>query len=386
MKLAADFLSDAPLQRVMSMLSASGHRALIVGGAVRNAALGYAVDDVDISTDAHPKRVIELARDAGLKAVPTGIDHGTVTIVADGTGFEVTTFRRDLETDGRWAVVSFSDRIEDDAARRDFTMNALYLTADGQLLDPVNGWNDLQNRELRFVGDPATRIREDYLRILRFFRFLAWYAESSAPGITGLVAAERAGLSGVSAERIGAEIRKLLSAPDPSASVALMEETGVLTQILPGAKSGTLTALVLQERHENTAPDWQRRLAALGAEDPAGVLRLSRQEATYLSTVNASAQMSLDEIAFHHGFELARDIALIRLAKDVEVAQDWQQRIDRAANATLPVTAADLMPALSGPQIGRGLKAAEAHWIESGFAATRPALIETALLAGKDDS
>ena len=171
-----------PLRRVLAALAPA--RALIVGGAVRNGLLGEAVEDIDIATDALPERVIALAGAAGLRTVPTGIAHGTVTVIADGEGFEVTTFRRDVATDGRRAVVAFSDRIEDDAARRDFTMNALYADTEGRVIDPVGGLPDLAARRLRFVGDPDRRIAEDYLRILRFFRFHAHHGRprpSSTP-------------------------------------------------------------------------------------------------------------------------------------------------------------------------------------------------------------
>ena len=247
MRIAAAFLTDPALQSVLSMLETGGHRALIVGGAVRNALLDQPVGDVDIATDAPPERVAQLARAAGLKPVPTGIEHGTVTVVAQGTPFEVTTFRRDVETDGRNATVAFSDRLEDDAARRDFTMNALYADASGAVLDPARGLPDLQSRTLRFVGTPADRIREDYLRILRFFRFLAWYADHAAPGTIEAITAERDGLPRVSAERIGAEMRKLLAAPDPAPALALMAETGVLSQVLPQADPTPMPALIAAE-------------------------------------------------------------------------------------------------------------------------------------------
>nr|HRO15706.1 CCA tRNA nucleotidyltransferase [Paracoccus sp. (in: a-proteobacteria)] len=171
MRLPATITADPALQAVLAALAP--HRALIVGGAVRNALLGVPVDDIDIATDARPERVVELAKAAGLRPVLTGIEHGTITVVADGHGFEVTTFRRDVETDGRRAVVAFADSVEEDAHRRDFTINALYAEADGRVIDPVGGLSDLAERRLRFVGDPDERIAEDYLRILRFFRFFA---------------------------------------------------------------------------------------------------------------------------------------------------------------------------------------------------------------------
>ncbi|MEO0704030.1 MAG: CCA tRNA nucleotidyltransferase, partial [Pseudomonadota bacterium] len=171
------FLADPKGQTVCRTLEDAGHMAYFVGGCVRNAVMGVAASDVDIATDATPDDVMRIADAAGLRAVPTGIDHGTVTLVIDGTPFEVTTFRRDVATDGRRAVVAFSGDMEEDARRRDFTMNALYADRHGWLHDPVVGLADAQARRVRFIDDPVQRIREDYLRILRFFRFSAWYAD-----------------------------------------------------------------------------------------------------------------------------------------------------------------------------------------------------------------
>ncbi|WP_374189447.1 CCA tRNA nucleotidyltransferase, partial [Paracoccus thiocyanatus] len=216
-RLSAPFLDDPALKRVLAALAAQGAQALVVGGAVRNALLGEPASDVDISTSARPQDTVRLAQAAGLRSVPTGIEHGTVTVIADGRGFEVTSFRRDVETDGRRAVVAYSDRIEDDAQRRDFTMNALYATASGEVLDPVGGLPDLAARRLRFVGDPRARIAEDYLRILRFFRLLAWYGREADLHALAACRELRQGLAGISRERIGHEMRKLLDAPRPRA-------------------------------------------------------------------------------------------------------------------------------------------------------------------------
>ncbi|MDH3263709.1 MAG: CCA tRNA nucleotidyltransferase, partial [Paracoccaceae bacterium] len=169
MRIDADWLHAPGPRAVMAMLRDAGHQALFVGGTVRNALLGHPPGDIDIATDAVPERVMELAEAAGLRPVPTGLDHGTITVVvAHHEGIEVTTFRRDVETDGRRAVVAFSTHVEDDAARRDFTMNALYASAEGEVIDPLGGLPDLRARRVRFVGNAAERIREDYLRILRF--------------------------------------------------------------------------------------------------------------------------------------------------------------------------------------------------------------------------
>src|SRR5690606_10002862 len=210
-----------------------GEEARIAGGAVRNALFGEPVADVDIATTTPPQETVRRAEAAGFKAVPTGFEHGTVTVVAEGRPFEVTTLRADVETDGRRARVVFGRDWQADAERRDFTINALYAEADGTVVDLVGGLADIAARRLRFIGDAEARIREDYLRILRFFRFFAWYGEGR-PDAEGLKACARlkGGLSGLSAERVWAETKKLLSAPDPSRALLWMRQTGVLAASL----------------------------------------------------------------------------------------------------------------------------------------------------------
>ncbi|MEZ5798622.1 MAG: CCA tRNA nucleotidyltransferase, partial [Paracoccaceae bacterium] len=247
MKVTGDWITHPGSQALCNLLAGAGFQALFVGGCVRNALLDAPVADIDISTDARPEVVSSLANAAGFRVVPTGIDHGTVTVIVEKVPFEVTTFRRDVETDGRRAVVAFSDRIEEDAGRRDFTMNALYARADGTLIDPLNGLPDLLARRVRFVGDAETRIREDYLRILRFFRFHAWYGDPDqgldAEGLAAS-AAFSAGIETLSGERLAAEMAKLLTAPDPAPAVAAMAQGGVLGRVLPGADHRSLAPLV----------------------------------------------------------------------------------------------------------------------------------------------
>lgn len=392
MRLPATITGDLDLQAVLGLLERGGHRALIVGGAVRNGLIGVPVEDVDIATDARPGRVQALAEAAGLKTVPTGIEHGTVTVIADGHAFEVTTFRRDVETFGRHATVVFSDRVEEDAARRDFTMNALYATAAGEVLDPVGGLPDLAARRVRFVGDAEARIAEDYLRILRFFRFHAWYGAPGAADPAALAAC-RAGLRGMaqlSRERIGAELRKLLAAPDPVEAVRLMAETGVLAQVLPGADAAALPALVAAERAAGAAPDWTRRLALIAPGIPAAALRLSRTEASRLAALAAHAgphagRFSVDAAGFRLGAGPGRDAALIAAARGAALPEGWMRRLAEAAAAPLPIAARDIAPPLEGAAIGRGLRAAEQAWIESGFRMPAPGLIDVALLAAEGE-
>lgn len=379
MKLSGDWIEADHVQQVLEMLEAGGHQGLLVGGCVRNALLGQAVSDIDISTDARPERVLELASAAGLRAVPTGIDHGTVTVIADHQPHEITTFRRDVETFGRHAVVAFSDRIEEDAARRDFTMNALYARADGQVLDPLgSGLADLAARHVRFVGHPEDRIREDYLRILRFFRFTAWYGDpAEGPDPDGLAAcAEHAlGTEGLSRERLGGELKKMLSAPDPAPAVGAMQATGVLGHVLPGAEARALAPLVHLEGA--MPPDPIRRLAVLGGEDVAERLRLSRAEARRLELLRIALDEGVPEVlGYRLGADEGANAVLIRAALiGTEPRAGWQAAVARGAAAQFPVAAADLMPALSGAALGARLKQLEEAWIASGFRATRDELL-----------
>lgn len=384
-RLPTDVLNDPTLMAVLNAIEARGNRAYLVGGAVRNALLGQPVDDIDIATDALPDQVTQLAVDAGLKPVPTGIEHGTVTIVANGRGFEVTTFRRDIETDGRHAVVTFSDNLAEDARRRDFTMNALYADRDGHIIDPVGGLPDLSAKTLRFVGCAERRIQEDYLRILRFFRFYAWYGKNTSPEAVAACAALKDGLARIARERIGSEVRKLLAAPDPVASIRLMKQTGVLDQILTNAEPEAVAELVEIETREQASPFWPRRLAALSVgRDCSGELRLSKDEMRTLDALARAmhAGWTLNEAGYRLGVSAATDYILLAGAKGMELPANWPDRLRLASKAKLPITARDLQPKLEGPALGLALQAAESRWIASGFALTASELIAAAMHAG----
>lgn len=379
-RIAGDWLHHPGTQALMLALEGAGHQALFVGGCVRNALMGVPVSDIDISTDATPQAVSDIAEAAGLKVVPTGIDHGTVTVVAEGKPHEVTTFRRDVETDGRRAVVAFSDRIEEDAARRDFTMNALYADRLGQVIDPLHGLTDLQARRVRFVGDPETRIREDYLRILRFFRFHAAYGDPDQgldPEGLAACAALADGLDSISKERITSELRKLLAARDPAPAVAAMAQSFILTSILPGADHRALAPLVHLDAAET--PRWLRRLAVLGGETDQ--LRLSRPESRDLEALRAAigGTETPAALGWQLGATLGADATLARSASlGTPPPQDWQGEVRRGAEARFPVTAADLMPALQGEALGARLKQLESRWLASGLALSREDLLKGA--------
>ncbi|WP_083656655.1 CCA tRNA nucleotidyltransferase [Mongoliimonas terrestris] len=381
----APFLGASGFRAVVAALAVEGTRVRAVGGAVRNTLLGAPVADVDLATDALPETVMARAAAAGLKAIPTGIAHGTVTVVAKGQAYEVTTLRADVETDGRRAVVAFTDDFAADAARRDFTMNAIYADPDGTLFDPVGGVADALARRVRFIGDPEARIREDYLRILRFFRFHAVYG-SGAPDPAGLAAcaALKDGLDRLSRERIGQETRKLLVAPGAPKTVRLMDGTGILAAVLGGpADPDALARLHALAEAAGVPVDPALAVAAVaGAEEAdapalAERLRLSNTERDRIAAVAAwaarigpeSAVQAVKEAVYRAGSATATGALLLAAARagadvpaTIAVARDWTA-------PAFPVTGADLIREgiAPGPDLGRALKAREAAWIEDGF-------------------
>lgn len=372
MKVTGDWLTAQSTQAVFAALQADGHSAFAVGGCVRNALIGVPVTDVDIATDATPETVQTLVQAAALKPVPTGIDHGTITVVSGGTGYEVTTFRADTETDGRHAVVRFSTDMTEDAARRDFTMNALYADAAGHVIDPLGGLPDLEARRVRFIGKAQDRIAEDYLRILRFFRFSAWYGDPDLgfdAEALAAIAASLDGLARLSRERIGAEVIKLLSAPDPAPAIGSMEQTGVLHAILPGSGTRGLAPLVHLEQTANVPSDAIRRLAVLGVCDGEG-LRLSKKQQRRLEQYQSliSTSESPAELGYRHGADVACDVLLLRAALlEMPLDPDALSAARTGARQKCPVKPGDLMPDHSGAALGEKLREIEDRWVASGF-------------------
>lgn len=382
MRIDQPWLSAPETQAVFAALTADGADAFVVGGCVRNALLGVAVSDIDIATNATPETVLDLAKKAGIRAVPTGIEHGTVTLIEGGIPHEVTTFRKDVATDGRRAVVAFATDIAEDAARRDFTVNALYARPDGSIVDPLGGMQDLKARRIRFIGTAQDRIREDYLRSLRYFRFHAWYGDQEAgfdPDALSAIAANLDGLERLSRERVGAELLKLLGAPDPAPAISVMRQTGVLGQILPGSEDRALAPLIHLEGEAGLKPDQIRRLASIsGGADLQGALRLSKEQVRKLDRIYEAAMgtMGAGELGYRLGAEQGCDALLLRAAlmeQPLETAA--LAEVGQGASQTLPVAARDLMPDLSGAALGAALKRMEAEWIASDFALDRRALL-----------
>jgi len=384
----AEWLQRPQTRAVFDALRAEGAGARAVGGAVRNALLGTPVNDIDIATTAPPEDVVRLAKRAGLHAIPTGFEHGTVTVVADKHPFEVTTLRRDIETFGRHARVTFTTDWREDAMRRDFTMNALYCDPDGAVHDPLGGYADLIAKRVRFIGDAHERIREDYLRILRFFRFLAQYGDPAAPDPEGLAAAraEKGGLAQLSGERIHHELLLLLSAPRALPALATMHEAGLIEPLLGTPGNLHLAArLASIELALHRSADPILRLAAL-ADVPAPLLkdrlRLSLVEAGRLADAarrDASFDPRTDEAAakafiYRRGPDAFIDGALLDWARSDDPADDPARAMrlalpQRWRAPKLPVRGADVLAlgVPAGPKIGRIVSEFESWWIAADY-------------------
>jgi len=367
------WLEDRAAQTLLGALEAESYQAYFVGGCVRNALLGLPVKDLDVATSARPEVVIKIAKALGFKPVPTGLEHGTVTVVGKGSVIEVTTFRKDVETDGRHAVVAFSDRLEDDAARRDFRMNALYADRSGTVTDPTGGVADIEARKICFVGAPDQRIREDYLRIVRLFRFaaqLGFGAEGIDPVAAQAAARLSYGLRHVSIERQTSEILKLLEADELMATLHLMQETGVLARILRG-----VSLPVLQRFADIGESEPVARLAALLVFSGEMPLRLSKKEQRLFDALRSFAwsTQSGEELAYQTDAPTAREAVFLRAALVGGVAD--VTGLEAAAGQHFPLAAKDL-PHLSGKALGDALKHAEKAWLASGFTLSKEQLLD----------
>lgn len=397
-----DWLRAPDVATIFDILDGAEGRTRIVGGAIRNALLGQPVGDIDFATELDVAEVTARAGKAGLRVIPTGIDHGTVTIVVEGRPFEITTLRQDLETDGRRATVGFTDDWKADAARRDFTVNAVYLNADGTLFDPLEqGLADIAARRIRFIGNPVARIREDFLRILRFFRFHAWYGRGD-PDADGLaaVAAERAGLDQLSRERVGHEMLRLLAAPDPTAALGAMTECGVMAHVLTEPpRLDAFARLIAVERTTGRSPDAVLRLAVLARDEPLLIgerLRLSRAQTARIAAASDSFMPETEKGArarlAERGTETYVDQSLFAWALSDRSTGDaalaaFAALPERWIPPAFPVSGRDAhaVGVPDGPQTGQALDAARKAWIDSDFSADRTDLMRVMADFAKGD-
>ena len=394
-----EWMRAGPTRTVVNALSAGGKEIRFVGGCVRDTLLGDSSDseqrDIDIATPDTPQRVIALLDEAGIKNIPTGLTHGTITAVIGKRHFEITTLRVDIKAHGRHADVAFTDDWQEDAARRDFTMNALSCTPQGDLYDPCDGIQDLKAGRVRFVGDAERRIEEDHLRLLRFFRFHALYGKG-APDSAGLAAAAAwaKSLAKLSGERIQREMLKLLAAPDPAAAIDIMAESGVLAEVVPGVPDTTVLR-GLQPIEAEADP--MRRLAALmcpsdnaaAANAVAAHWKLSNGDHDRLAALlTPPASMSADmdrpglrRALYADGSERVVDWLMLAWAGQAGGADAFRPMIEEATQwrpVTLPVKGADVLTLgiASGPEVGKILAAVENWWVAEDFAPTRDDCLE----------
>ncbi len=402
----APWMAADSTRAVIGALEAAGGpgAARFVGGCVRNLLVGRAIDDIDIATVLTPDAVMAALKAAGVRFVPTGLEHGTITAISDSRPYEVTTLRRDVETDGRRAVVAFTTDWTEDAERRDFRLNALYMDGEGRLYDPTgSGVEDARAGRIVFVGDASTRIREDYLRILRFFRFGAWFGHGAAdPAGLAACAALKDGLQRLSAERVSKELLKLLAAPDPRRSMDEMAKAGALAVILPEARPLDRLRALVEIDNGLDAIDAELRLAALLPGDPAAAglaaqrLRLSNAQRERLeAAVEPDPEIGPDMTEAEARRRLYRlgagafaDRLKLKWAEQGGEAAAWLALLALARDWTAPkfpltghdAAAAGLKP---GPALGEALRAAEAFWIEQDFQPDRDALLAR-LEAGRE--
>ena len=378
-----------------------------VGGCVRNALWGEPVGDIDLACQLEPDAVVKALKAANIRYVPTGIAHGTVTAVIDGQPYEITSLRRDVETDGRRATVAYTTDWAEDAQRRDLTFNALYADQSGEIFDPTNqGLADLKARKFRFVGQADQRVQEDYLRILRFFRFLAIYGSKEKVDAASLKACReyQSGLKSLSAERVWMELKKLLSARDPVRACHIMLTNGILETVLPEANNvDGLEALVRLESREGFKPDPLLRLMSMSAREPLQMalltkrLKMSKVETARLrGWADDDSQLSTDmperarlAAIYKSGKSVIFDRTRLRAAGETNAIQSsrWMVLADLALGwqpPTFPVTGKDLAKAgvPKGPGMGKALNALEALWIRSGFSTEKPQLLAALKLMG----
>ncbi len=399
------FVNDPGAQAILAALPSASTR--FVGGCVRNALWGQPVADIDMATTLEPEAVNAALKAAGIKTVPTGIAHGTLTAVVKGKPYEITTLRRDVETDGRRAVIAYTEDWVEDAQRRDFTVNALYADADHKIYDPTGeGLADIEARRFRFVGDADARVKEDYLRILRLFRFVAWYGQDATITKDALTACRenRAGLKTLSAERVWSELKKLLSARNPVRAMHILLQQDILETLLPEATNvDGLEQLVRLEMREGIRPDPMLRLMAMMVREPlAAALLAKRLKMSNKEKERLKAWASDAETLSHDMPERARLQAIYRSGKQtildrvrlraaganqaIESAH-WMVIADLAMGWTppnFPIKGRDLKGAgvPSGPEMGKAMKALEQLWIRSGFSSEKLQLLAALKLLG----
>ena len=375
------WLRNPSAQKLSKLYKNFGYQVLFVGGCVRNTILKMPVTDIDLATDAQPEEIIKIAKENNIRFVPTGLAHGTITLIIDNTNYQITTFRTDFDHDGRYAKVEFTESLLLDASRRDLTINALYCNHVGEVIDPLNGLDDIKKQKIKFIGNPNERIKEDNLRILRFFRFQAIYGNKNLEIDSIALEAchnHKSKLAALSKERITSELRKILSAPNPLEVIIKMNETGVLNELFQNVSIDSLEAYLKTEEKFKININWLGRLLSLQVTQEEESLKLTRCEFKFLKQTKSAIenQIHVLEFSYYNGVENGKIYSILQnFRHNIILSKNLLNQINSLATKKFPITAKDLMPEISGKKLGEALRSLEDRWIKSNFTLSKKELL-----------
>ena len=375
------WLRNPSAQKLSKLYKNFGYQVLFVGGCVRNTILKMPVTDIDLATDAQPEEIIKIAKENNIRFVPTGLAHGTITLIIDNKNYQITTFRTDFDHDGRYAKVEFTESLLLDASRRDLTINALYCNHVGEVIDPLNGLDDIKKQKIKFIGNPNERIKEDNLRILRFFRFQAIYGNKNLEIDSIALEAchnHKSKLAALSKERITSELRKILSAPNPLEVIIKMNETGVLNELFQNVSIDSLEAYLKTEEKFKININWLGRLLSLQVTQEEESLKLTRCEFKFLKQTKSAIenQIHVLEFSYYNGVENGKIYSILQnFRHNIILSKNLLNQINSLATKKFPITAKDLMPEISGKKLGEALRSLEDRWIKSNFTLSKKELL-----------
>lgn len=378
------WLRNPSAQKLSKLYKSFGYQVLFVGGCVRNTILKMPVTDIDLATDAQPEEIIKIAKENNIRFVPTGLAHGTITLIIDNKNYQITTFRTDFDHDGRYAKVEFTESLLLDASRRDLTINALYCNHVGEVIDPLNGLDDIKKQKIKFIGNPNERIKEDNLRILRFFRFQAIYGNKNLEIDSIALEAchnHKSKLAALSKERITSELRKILSAPNPLEVIIKMNETGVLNELFQNVSIDSLEAYLKTEEKFKININWLGRLLSLQVTQEEESLKLTRCEFKFLKQTKSAIenQIHVLEFSYYNGVENGKIYSILQnFRHNIILSKNLLNQINSLATKKFPITAKDLMPEISGKKLGEALRSLEDRWIKSNFTLSKKDLLAEA--------
>jgi len=378
------WLRNPSAQKLSKLYKSFGYQVLFVGGCVRNTILKMPVTDIDLATDAQPEEIIKIAKENNIRFVPTGLAHGTITLIIDNKNYQITTFRTDFDHDGRYAKVEFTESLLLDASRRDLTINALYCNHVGEVIDPLNGLDDIKKQKIKFIGNPNERIKEDNLRILRFFRFQAIYGNKNLEIDSIALEAchnHKSKLAALSKERITSELRKILSAPNPLEVIIKMNETGVLNELFQNVSIDSLEAYLKTEEKFKININWLGRLLSLQVTQKEESLKLTRCEFKFLKQTKSAIenQIHVLEFSYYNGVENGKIYSILQnFRHNIILSKNLLNQINSLATKKFPITAKDLMPEISGKKLGEALRSLEDRWIKSNFTLSKKELLAEA--------